>query len=59
MSIDFSELLERYLNETRPDKETLDCLLMLSRVVVKSEKYPLQLLVMYAYDKGIEDRRVF
>ena len=50
--MEFTELLERYLNETRPDKETLDCLLMLSRVVTKSSGHPFQEFTLWAYDEG-------
>ncbi len=56
MSMDFQKLLERYLNEIRPDKETLDCILMLSRVVVSS-KHIFQLFSVYAYEQGVNDER--
>ena len=50
--MEFTELLERYLNETRPDKETLDCLLMLSRVVLSSGKHIFQEFTLWAYEQG-------
>ena len=50
--MEFTELLQRYLNENNPSTETVNCLAMLSRVVLSSGKHIFQEVILWAYDEG-------